>query len=329
MKKQCTLGKKLFALVVLSSMLIGCSTPTDTNQSAGAGGKESSQTENTMFVETTNEGTEPSENTSVETTLVPETTLSAEIQFEEIVVVDNEVCTIKVTGIEPDDFWGYAVNVYLENKSADKTYMFSTESAALNGIDSDPIWAEEVAPGKKANETINWYDTTLTECGIADVTDIEISFRVYDSNDWMADAVAEETVHIYPYGEDRAEKYVRTLQDTDVVLVNNDQVTVAVIGYEIDSIWGYTVKLYLENKTAATTMFTVDEAAVNGYMADPFWSRSVIGGKCAFSTMSWSTSTLEESGITNVEEISFMLRAYNAEDYSANDYVNEAVTLNP
>lgn len=45
--------------------------------------------------------------------------------------------------------------------------------------------------------------------------------------------------------------------------------------------------------------------------------------------MSWSDSTLEENGITNVETIEFKLRAYDADDWSASDLVNEVITLNP
>ena len=40
-------------------------------------------------------------------------------------------------------------------------------------------------------------DNTLKEYGV-EFTDIAMTFRVYDSNDWSADAVAQETVHVYP-----------------------------------------------------------------------------------------------------------------------------------
>ena len=74
------------------------------------------------------------------------------ITFEELTVVDNDLCTIKITGIEPDSLFGYTLNIYLENKSADKTFMFSASSAAINGVMTTPLFASSVAPGKKANE---------------------------------------------------------------------------------------------------------------------------------------------------------------------------------
>jgi hypothetical protein len=252
-----------------------------------------------------------------------------EVTFEEITVVDNEQCLIKITGIEPDNMWGYTLKTYLENKSADKTFMFSIDSAAINGVQADPFFATKVAAGKKSNEEISFSDSNLSANGIDDFTDIELSFRVYDSNDWSADSVARETVHVYPFGEESATAFVRENQSTDTVVVDNDSATVIVTGYSEDSIWGYTVNLYLINKTDKELTYSVDEASVNGFMADPFWASSVSAGKVAFASMSWSTSDFEENDITTVEEIEMKLRIYNSDDWSADDIFNETVTLNP
>lgn len=156
-----------------------------------------------------------------------------------------------------------------------------------------------------------------------------MTFRVYDSNDWTADAVAKETIHIYPYGEDKAVNFVREAQDSDNVIIDNDYVSVIVTGYEKDEIWGYTVNLFLLNKTDKNVMFSVDEASVNGFMADPFYATSVSAGKCAFSSMSWSDTTFEENSITEVETIEFKFRAYDEDNWSGDDFANETITLNP
>ena len=50
-----------------------------------------------------------------------ETENETEIVFEEMTVVDNEYCTIKITEIIPDDVWGYTLKLYLENKSSDRS----------------------------------------------------------------------------------------------------------------------------------------------------------------------------------------------------------------
>lgn len=252
-----------------------------------------------------------------------------EISFTEIVAVDNDECTIKITDIDPDNLWGYTLKVQLENKSVEKTYMYSVESASINGVQCDPFFATEVAAGKKSNNEISFTDSDLEDNGIGDYTDIELTFRVYDSDDWMADEIARETVHVYPYGEDKATIFVRETQANDNVIIDNDYVTVIVTGYEDDAIWGYTVNLFLLNKTDKDIMFSVDEASVNGYMADPFYATEVAAGKCAFSSMSWSDTTLEDNNITTVEEIEFKFRAYDSDNWFGDDFANETITLKP
>ncbi len=274
----------------------------------------------------TNDGTNPSQS---ESNNDEGKTDENKVSFTEVVAVDNAECTIKITEIDPDNMWGFTLKAQLENKSADKTYMFSVESAAINGVQCDPLFATEVAAGKKSNEEISFPGEELEENGVGDYTDIELTFRVYDSNDWEADAVAKETIHIYPYGEDKATKFVREAQASDNVLIDNEYVTVIVTGYEDDEIWGYTVNLFLLNKTDKNVMFSVDEASVNGFMADPFYATSVSAGKCAFSSMAWSDTTLEENSITEIEEIEFKFRAYDEDDWSGNDFANETITLNP
>ena len=250
------------------------------------------------------------------------------ITFTELVAVDNDECSIKITGIDPDDMWGYSLNVQLENKSADKKYMFSVESAYINGVGCDPFFASEVAAGKKAKEDISFSDKTFKE-NLGDYTDIELTFRVYDSDDWSADAVALETVHVYPYGKENAETFVRNAKKSDKVLVDNDKATVILLGFEDDEIWGYTANLFIVNKSDKYAMFTVEDVSVNGYMVDPLFASDIDSGKCAFDTMSWSDEDFEESGITEVEEIEFTLRAYDNENFLADDIVNEKITINP
>ena len=252
-----------------------------------------------------------------------------EITFEGMTVVDNDECSIVITGIDED----YVLSVELENKSSDITYMFAVSTASVNGVEADPLYAEEVAAGKKSTGSIDFsWDSTLEENGIDVFTDIELSFHVYDSDDWSADYVAEETVHIYPYGEENATVFERESLDTDIILVDNDQVTVTVISCGEDSFWGYEIELFIVNKTDTEAMVAVDEASINGYMCDPLWAKSVPAGKCAFSSMYWYDSELEELGITDyseIEEIEFLLTAYDNDDWTGDNWVEEVITLNP
>ena len=252
-----------------------------------------------------------------------------EITFEGMTVIDNDECSIIITGINDD----YSLDVELENKSSDVTYMFAVSTAAVNGVETDPYFAAEVAAGKKSIEEIDFsWDSDLEDNGIDVFTDIELTFRVYDTDDWSADDVAQETVNIYPYGEENVSYFERESLDTDIVLADNDHVTVIITGVDEDSIWGYTLNVFIVNKTDVEAMISVDDVSVNGYMCDPFWAVSVSAGKSAFSAIDWYDSELEEIGITDyseIEEIEFLLTAYDYSDWSGDYWMEDTITINP
>lgn len=311
----------LLAFTLLFS-LVACGGAVSENEGDSSGNTNTASSEAGIANSSQSDNTDDAQNNSNDDN-------NNELTFTEIVAVNNDECAIKITGIDPDNLWGYTLKVELENKSTEKNYMYSIENASINGVRCDPLFASEVAAGKKSNDEINFSDSDLKENGVGAYTDIELTFRVHDSDDWMADAVATETVHIYPYGEDKATVFVREAQANDNVIIDNDYVTVIVTGYEDDPIWGYTVNLFLLNKTDKEVMFCVDEASVNGYMADPIYATKVVGGKCAFSAISWSDTTFEDNNITEVEEIEFKFRAYDNDNWFGDDFANEAITLNP
>ena len=249
--------------------------------------------------------------------------------FQEVMVVDNEDCAIYITNFREDPAWGWVLDTRLENKSGDETWMFAVSSASVNTVQIDPLFASQVAPGKKAKESIHLSVSTLKERDIGPYTDIELFFRVYDTEDWLEDPVAAPSIHIYPYGADRAQPYVRESQPTDRILVDQEDFRVIVTGFVRDPVWGFTAQLFMENKSDKQVMLTAEDASVNGYMADPLFAVSMDPGNCAFGRMSWSDTTLQELGITQVEELEFVLRAYDETNWNAKDLVNLPVKLTP
>lgn len=256
-------------------------------------------------------------------------TKKPETSFESFDAVNNDECRITIKELDPDGFWGYGINVELENKSPSVTYRFVVRSATVNGMMADPLFSASVAPGKKSNESIDFMASSLEDAGIEEYTDIGISFDVYDDDDWMAEHVAEETVHIYPYGEEKATKYVYERKADDIILADNDSITAIITGFEEDSIWGYSAKIYLENKTDVKLMFSVDDCSVNGYMLEPFWATSVLPGATSFSSMSWSKSDFEENGIENVDEIEFFFKAHDYDDWTAESVFGDTIVVHP
>ncbi|MGI6315157.1 MAG: hypothetical protein ACOX17_00500 [Christensenellales bacterium] len=259
-----------------------------------------------------------------------EAAVPEEISFEEMVVIDNDECCVKITALTLVDTYAYELDVLLENKSGEKAYVFSTEGGAVNGVEYDLFLYKEVAPGKAETDAIFILLNTLEDTGITGYSDFELTFKVYDPEDLEADPVARVTTHVYPYGKEKAAVFVRKNQPTDTVLFDDENVTVIVIGYEKDNPdWGFIVHLYMVNKTDNTLLFAEDNASVNGFMCDPYWAREVRPGKVAFSSMFWFKETIEALDITEVEEIEMLFSIYDADDWGAGKLIEEVVVLTP
>ena len=244
----------------------------------------------------------------------------------EVVIADNDDVLVKITGFGEDPFWGFEMNVYLENKT-DIDVTFSLSDVSINGYMNDPFWAMEVMAGSKANTSISWMleegDETTEE-----ITQIEFTLQALDLSDFMADPVFEQTYTVYPSGKDNAIIPERASADSDIVLFDTEEVTAIITGFREDELWGYTADIYLENKTDEGLTFSVINATVNGYMCDPIWAVEVSAGKRAYSSISWMDSSFEENGITEVSEIVLDFSVMDTEDYSTLlDTVDKSVVL--
>ena len=156
------------------------------------------------------------------------------VPFEEITVADNEECTIKITKVDYDDTWRVILNVYMENKTSDNTLVYRIRDAAVNGITYDAAIYSELEPGESINEEayieIIDYSDAMPVITTDDITDIELPFFVFYTDFESINNIVDETVHIYPYGEEYAIKFERDAQPSDNIIVDNDYVTVIISG---------------------------------------------------------------------------------------------------
>lgn len=248
--------------------------------------------------------------------------------FPETVIVDNENCTVKIIGIDANNVWGYTLKVFLENKT-DLNLMFSLDKVSVNDYMCDPFWATTVTAGMKSNEEVSFSSDDFEEIGITDVTDITFQLRVYDSDNWDAEDLVNDMFTIYPLGEDADQEYHREVQPEDLVLFDTDTCAMIVTGYEPDNLWGYTVKVFLVNKTEHALMFSVDDAAVNGFMCDPFWAKEVAAEKMSYAEISWAEESFEENGITEVEILTLPISVYDNENWEVDHYIDETFEVKP
>lgn len=250
-------------------------------------------------------------------------------EIEEIEVVDNDECIIRITGIEEDEIFGPSMNLYLENKSDDVIYSFSIDSSSINGVEASLFLYEDVQPGKKSNVTVRMYmmDYEGEDLDIGKFSDIALTFCVRESDDYSADPVALETVHVYPYGEDEAIVYEYEADDDDVVLVDNEYATVIATDFIVpkNAYNGFVIAMYMENKTDVELLLSSEDDSVNGYMIESYFSQNIQPGNVAIGYMTWDKESLENNDIENVEEIEFILSGL---DYGIwEDFFEEEISL--
>ena len=174
---------KIFALIAVMALAVSmaaCSSSADA---------ETSQPEGSTA--TTTPSTQSTTTPSTQTTTAPTTEPAA----KENVLADTDDVTVKITSVDENGMLGYTLNVYLENNT-DLELMFTVENVSVNGFMVDPMWADTVDAGKKANETISFLKSDFEKNGIEAVEEITLTLRIYDNNDWMADDIFKDTVTI-------------------------------------------------------------------------------------------------------------------------------------
>ena len=118
-----------------------------------------------------------------------------------------------------------------------------------------------------------------------------------------------------------------TVEDKSISIVDNQHCTVTITSVDADNKLGYTLNVFLENKTDKELMYSVEAVSVNGFMIDPFWAATVASGKKANETITFSGADFEKNGITQVSEISFKLKVYDNGDWNAEHLVSETFTI--
>ena len=252
------------------------------------------------------------------------------ITLKNEMLVDNELFSITAKSIDEDSEYGYLVNLLIENKSPDKTYTFGIQKGQVNGVEVDPYTIIFINPGKKANATVFIED--LKEYGIEEYTDIELTVNVTEGKyTYDEPYTMSESIHIYPYGKENAGKFVYEAKAGDQVLVDNEYVTVIYTGDNKENELGYSINLYIVNKTDKDITVSGDDMSINGYMVGADFFKDVSAGKVSLSNIQWYEETFKENDIdeSKINDIEFSLDIYPKDDIEAEHFFNGMLKITP
>ena len=243
------------------------------------------------------------------------------------VLVDLPEAKFEITSIEPDGFWGYTVNVHMEN-NAKYSLIFNLDKVTVNGWAIDPFWACDTAPQSTENSSFSFDTDDFDLCGITDPVEITFELSVYNSDNWDDDDLVREVYTIYPLGDGAS--YTQSAAPAAAGFeYTGDGYTFRIVDVDEEGFWGYTLLAYMENNTDLSLCFNWDDVVVNGASCDPWWSCTLPAGTRALSEISFSESDFEEQGIGEVESIRFELSVSDSEDWFADDLMCDTFTFTP
>jgi len=280
--------KKLIVTTLICGLVLtGC----------GSGNTKSSTAPTDISIEQ-NTATSVEKNTEKPTDeLIKETT--SEVDIAEQVLYDQDGIKITAKGLSQDGFMGPSVKLLLENDS-DKNITVQTRNSSVNGYMMDLQMSADVAVGKKANNEMDIYKTALKQAGVDVIAELEFSFHIFETASWETITDSEQII----LKTNIADGYVQTYDDSGDILYNNDGIKIISKGLSVDeSFMGPELMLYIENSSSKNVTIQARDTSVNGFMTDPTISCEVASGKKAVHGMSFFKSTLEENGITEIEEI--------------------------
>jgi hypothetical protein len=96
---------------------------------------------------------------------------------------------------ENDSIFGPGVILYLEN-NGDKDVTVQARDVSINGFMIDPMFSCDLCANKHAIDAITFMSTDLENNSIDQITDVELSFHVFEMEGWDT-IVDTDTVTIH------------------------------------------------------------------------------------------------------------------------------------
>lgn len=82
-----------------------------------------------------------------------------------------------------NSFWGADIFVYVENLT-DSDITVQLRNTSVNGFMIDPIFSCDVLAGKRAYDSISFFESSLKDNGIDNIENMEFSLHIYNLHDW-------------------------------------------------------------------------------------------------------------------------------------------------
>ena len=235
------------------------------------------------------------------------TTITTKPEDKEAVIENNTVLfdrdglVIIAKELKKGDLFGGAdLKLLFENNTEKNLVVTFKELTVNNFMLNQTYFRSTIAPGKKANETINISSSFLEDAGIKEIEHFFMMFGIYE-DDLRTHLFDSETVELKTSLHGNAKS--NTIP-TGIDLLNEGGIRI-VATYVKEGGPGFAeVAIYVENNYGTDLEISVKSMSINGYMIDwPLLSCEVNNGREAVDTIDILQSELEDNDIEKFEEI--------------------------
>ncbi len=239
------------------------------------------------------------------------------VEFEPIVLADNDILAVTVTGYDPAGGNGPAFEVLLENKT-DQPLSFGTDGLAVNGVMTNMGMDETVEANSEMNSQLILFLSAkeMEEKGIRYVKDVQVKlYALVPEGDLYAEVYNEVLSWSVPGTGDGGPAVEEPAQDSGFapieVLSGDVSIVIHDVFYSQDDMLrlGFTVK----NETDHTVHLRSADVKLNGTACDPSWWALVLPGAMSINYCIWRIEDLQAAGIDTVETVDFGLTVTDSE----------------
>lgn len=292
----------LIALLAACLILTGCggSTSDDTDET------EASEETASSAYETAEEAAEEEEEEEEETEEEDDGVVIEEAELEiDILFYEDEYFSLRGTLLSIDDEGVITLTLEVCNNTDEEVDVYVTE-AELNLLEDHPMAyiytdAGETETGEVEIDGLNCAITDLSQ-----ITQVGITMMAYpESYEWIT---SNEHCTGYIYGEDAAVEYEHETDDDDIILLDNDDVTIMITDLEYDDYYSPRVYVTMYIKSYGSDgyiAFGKGDTSINGVELESAFDATFDCSDARYGNGIYVTLTLytEEYDVTSLEEL--------------------------
>ena len=253
--------------------------------------------------------------------------------------IQEELCSMAITGYDFSDPRGFVIHVFCENRAGFRM-AFNITEAVINNIMLEPgtpeeeHWTLEVEPMSSKESDIVFRADRITEYGITSIDYVLLNLWVRDLDNWMDAPIYMGDKELYPTGKVSGEglqilERRKTAEEQRIVEEKQAKFNFTILGTEHRENGDYVLKACIENTSWQNLMFSWDDVYVNGELLDPFWAAEVLPNTIRYEDIVFPAQDLEKHGVGTISDITFTMSVYDSRDWLSYAFYTDTSTYRP